>query len=159
MAGKGKGKGQVVETGTGQDDVLASQSDTSKINGGDGADMISGGNQAEHVNAGDGDDTIFGGGGDDTIFGNDGHDTAMYSCSILAYDWSQGKGNSWNVNGADGSDTLKHIEVLGFDDFSLNIDGSNNIVYSVADTGETDEDSSVDIDVLANDIDFDGDAL
>lgn len=157
--GKGKGKGQVVETGTDDDDVLLAQNDTTKINGGDGNDNITGGDNADRVNAGDGDDTIFGGLGNDTIFGNDGFDTAVFSGSVLDYTWADGKGNSTIVSGNDGVDTLKHVEALQFDDFTLFIDGRNNFVFSQSDEAETDEDSSVNIDVLANDIDFDGDDI
>ena len=87
----------------------------------------------------------------------------MYSGSILDYSWTAEKGNAWNVSGADGTDTLKQIEVLRFDDFALNIDGTNNVVFTQSDTAATDEDTALEgefaIDVLANDIDFDGDSL
>lgn len=152
-------KGQVVETGTDEDNELEATAESTKINGGDGNDIIVGGSQVDRINAGDGDDIITGGAGDDTIYGNDGHDTAVFSGSVFDYTWTPGRGNSWIVDGTDGTDTLKHIEVLSFDDFDLNLDGSNNLVFSQADTGTTDEDSSTEIDVLANDFDFDGDTL
>jgi VCBS repeat-containing protein len=144
MAKGGNGNDQVVQTGTDENDVLTATADTTKINGGDGDDIITGGN------------------GDDTIFGND---IAAFSDSILdnwdgtSGTWAEAKGNSWTVSTSEGTDTLKHIEALQFSDYTLAIDGSNNAVFAQADSGSTDEDNAATIDLLANDVDFDGDGM
>lgn len=123
--------------------------------------MITGGDQAEHINAGDGDDTISGGAGDDTIFGNDGEDIAVFSGSYADYSWTVGKGNSWIVDGADGTDTLKHIEGLQFDDYTVYIDGRNNApAITDGDTaGAVNEDDVLSASGSLSAIDFDGDDL
>ena len=163
--GNGKGNGQVVVTGTDDVDALAAALDTTKINGGDGDDQIVGGDQVDDIRAGDGDGFITGGAGDDTIFGNDGYDTAVFADSILdnwngtTGTWVEGKGNSWEVTTSEGTDTLKHIEALEFSDYTLKIDGANNIVYAQDDAASTDENASRTADVLNNDKDFDGDSL
>lgn len=146
--GNGNDKGQTVTTGTGNDDTLVGDANTTKINGGGGDDLIAGG-------------------GGKTIFGNGGFDTVVYDASIYDYfdrssgrgAWSEARGNSWEVVTPGGTDTLKHIEALQFSDYTLRIDGANNLVDALDDKGTTDEDHSVTIDVLANDTDFDGDSF
>lgn len=158
--GKGKGNAGILNkpvTGTGANDVLAGSS--AIINGGDGDDQITGSDLIERINAGDGDDFIFGGGGDDTIFGNDGTDTAIYTGSLQDAVLTAGKSNSYTLTTADGgTDTLKHIEFIQFDDFTYQM-GVNNGVFTRADNATTNEDGSVEIDVLANDFDFEGDTF
>lgn len=162
MAKGGNGKGNVdnepVNGGDGDDEVAALDG-TNKLNGGDGADTINGGDGYDFVNAGDGDDVVSGGGGDDLLHGNDGFDTAVYSGSVFDYTFEAGKGNSTIVSGADGTDTIKHFEELKFDDYSYYIDGRNNSPFTRADEGTTDEDSSVTIAVLDNDMDIEGDPM
>ena len=158
--GKGKGNAGIVNnpvTGTGANDVLVGSA--SIINGGDGNDQITGSDLVERINAGDGDDFIFGGGGDDTIFGNDGTDTAVYSGSLQDAVLEAGKGNSYSLtSAAGGTDTLKHIEFIQFDDFTYEV-GVNNGVFTRADSAATDEDTAITIDALANDFDFEGDSF
>ena len=157
--GKGKGNAGIVNnpvTGTGANDVLVGSA--SIINGGDGNDQITGSDLVERINAGDGDDFIFGGGGDDTIFGNDGTDTAVYSGSLQNAVLEAGKGNSYTLTSpAGGTDALKHIEFIQFDDFTYEV-GVNNGVFTRADSAATDEDTAITIDALANDFDFEGDS-
>ncbi|MDG1430785.1 MAG: Ig-like domain-containing protein [Paracoccaceae bacterium] len=158
--GKGKGNAGIVNnpvTGSGANDVLVGAA--AMINGGDGDDHITGSDLIERINAGDGDDFIFGGGGDDTIFGNDGTDTAGYSGSLQDAVLTAGKGNSYTLTSADGgTDTLKHIEFIQFDDFTYEV-GVNNGVFTRADSATTDEDTAITIDALANDFDFEGDSF
>lgn len=158
--GKGKGNAGIVNnpvTGSGANDVLVGSA--AIINGGDGNDQISGSDLIERINAGDGDDFIFGGGGDDTIFGNDGTDTAVYTGSLQDAVLTAGKGNSYTLTSADGgTDTLKHIEFIQFDDFTYEV-GVNNGVFTRADSAATDEDTAITIDALANDFDFEGDSF
>lgn len=158
--GKGKGNAGIINnpvTGSGANDVLVGSA--AMINGGDGDDNITGSDLIERINAGDGDDFIFGGGGDDTIFGNDGTDTAIYTGSLQDAVLTAGKGNSYTLTSADGgTDTLKHIEFIQFDDFTYEI-GVNNGVFTRADSAATDEDTAITIDALANDFDFEGDSF
>lgn len=158
MAKGGKGKGQVVETGTDEDDVLAAQADTTKINGGDGADLINGGDQADDVRAGDGDDTVSGGAGDDTIFGNDGNDMAMIA-DLSSLSIEAGKGNSWIASSSDGADTLKHIEQISDGTFTYTV-GENNGVFDLGDTASVSESGYYRwYDFLDNAFDVEGDSF
>ena len=158
--GKGKGNAEIVNnpvTGTSANDVLIGSA--AMINGGGGNDNITGSDLIERINAGDGDDFIFGGGGDDTIFGNDGIDTAVYTGSLEDAVLTAGKGNSYTLTSADGgTDTLKHVEFIQFDDFTYEV-GVNNGVFTRADSASTNEDTAVTIDVLSNDFDFEGDSF
>ncbi len=143
-------------TGSGEDDVLET-STAAMINGGDGNDNITGSDGADDVRAGDGDDTITGGLGDDTIFGNDGTDTAMVS-DLSTVSLEEARGNSWIMTSADGTDTLKHIELISDGTFTYTL-GENNAVYNLGDEGATDEDSGVDIDLFDGAFDVEGDAF
>ncbi|SMD00596.1 Ig-like domain-containing protein [Tropicibacter naphthalenivorans] len=162
MAGKAFGKTKTVGnpvTGTDEDNVIdtSANTDSTKINGGDGKDSIIGTVAADRVNAGDGDDTVFGGAGDDILFGNDGEDTAVFSGSIVDYVWNWSKGNTLNVSGADGDDQLKHFEYLQFDDFTYSVDGNNRPLALLRSASVTEENTAL---VLSVDIyDFDGDAI
>lgn len=155
--GKGKGKGQVVENGTDEADVLAAAVDTTKINGGDGDDYIIGGSQDDDIRAGDGDDIIFGGAGDDTVFGNGGTDTFLVS-DLSSLSIEAGKGNSWIASSTDGTDTLKHVEIISDGTYSYTV-GQNNGVFGLGTSGETDEDNAVNIDVFANAFDVEDDSF
>jgi len=162
MASKAKGRGAVNKPVTGtsdQDDIDLGSADIDlKINGGDGADTIVAGIGDDHINAGDGDDTITGGLGDDTIFGNGGYDTAVFSGSILNYSWAEAKGNRLLVSGQDGNDTLKHIDVLQFGDFSIYTNANNGPVSVLrTDPMVTAENGTFDISMDL--YDFDGDAI
>jgi VCBS repeat-containing protein len=158
--GNGKGNAGIINkpvTGTDGDDILAGSA--AIINGGDGDDQITGSDLIERINAGDGDDFIFAGGGDDTVYGNGGTDTLILTGSLQDAVLTAGKGNSLLLTTADGgTDTLKHIEFLQFDDFTYEV-GVNNGVFSRADSAATDEDTAVTIDALANDFDFEGDSF
>ena len=116
-----------------------------------------------------GDDIIVGNGGDDSIDGGKGFDTAVYNGSIFDYFWSrQGKKITVTdlntANGDDGTDTLKSIEALQFDDFLLYLDGTNNGPLALDDAFSGDEGTIISGNVLNDngagaDIDFDGDVL
>lgn len=168
--GKGKGNAGIINkpvAGSSADDIL--EATAAKMNGGDGDDYLSGSDAIERINAGDGDDTIYAGGGDDTIFGNDGTDTLVLDGSLRDAILSEGKGNSYILTtDAGGTDTIKHIEILQFNQYGDNGElvgtqtyyvGVNNGVFTSADVAEVSEDGSIAIDVTANDFDFEGDAF
>ena len=162
MAKGGKGKNIKPTTGTDGEDIIIVDPALveTKINGGDSADIITGSNGSDRINAGDGDDIVTGGAGDDTMYGNDGWDTAVFSGDIRDYTFSDGKGNAFIVDGADGHDTLKHFEELEFGNFSIYLDGRNNTQLVEDHTLTVSEDGSASVaNLLAGAWDFEGDAL
>ena len=113
------------------------------------------------ISGGAGGDTIRGGGGDDTILGGAGDDTALYAGNFADYTVTLGAGGA-TVSGAGGTDVLKGVEHLGFADFSVFADGTNNAPVTADDTASATEDTAVTIaasSLLANDADVDGDTL
>src|SRR3954451_11876216 len=78
-------------------------------------------NGDDHIQGKDGNDFITGGKGDDDIDGGNGIDTAIYSGNYSDYTiTAKGTGNDKvtvqdNV-GTDGTDSLKHVEFLKFND-------------------------------------------
>jgi Ca2+-binding RTX toxin-like protein len=113
-----------------------------------------------------GDDFLKGGAGNDDIDGGQGFDTAVYDGSFFDYlivrkDTGNDKVTITDLNmsnGNEGTDTLKQVEALQFGDVTIRLD-QNNAAVTRADNATTGEDSSVVINVLANDKDFEGDAL
>lgn len=79
--------------------------------GGRGNDVITG-NSASNE--------ITGGSGDDTINGGAGTDIAVFSGRKVNYLWNTGA-TSLTIRGDDGTDTLSNIEILRFDDGSVNL--------------------------------------
>jgi hypothetical protein len=85
----------------------------------------------------DGNDFITGGHGNDNIDGGDGIDTAVYSGNIADYSIDiKGTGNdkvtvSDHVNGRDGVDQLKHIELLQFSDGVVDLQHGTSWHYLV----------------------------
>jgi RTX calcium-binding nonapeptide repeat (4 copies) len=74
----------------------------------------------------DGNDTITGGGGNDNIDGGNGIDTAVFSGFINDYLLSfKNTGNDkvtvTDMVGGDGTDQLKHVEFLQFQDATVNV--------------------------------------
>ncbi|WP_415905471.1 Ig-like domain-containing protein [Neptuniibacter sp. QD48_55] len=157
-----------VLTGTDDSDLIEGTTSDDKINGGDEGDVLLAGDGDDKVNAGDGDDLIEGGAGDDYINGGDGFDIAYYDGEVQVYvnddgvlELSDGKGNTIILDaGDDGTDILRNIEAIQFTNYTFYLDGRNNAVLAVDDAASTDEDTSLlNIDVLSNDLDLDGDTL
>jgi VCBS repeat-containing protein len=172
-----------IDGGTG-DDILHGNADNDAISGGDGNDTItgddgndvldggnnndnvSGGSGNDIISGGDGNDTLTGGGGYDLIYGGNGTDTAVYSGSILDYDFYNlgfllGIVHSRGTM-ADGADLLLSIEKLQFSDVTIDLT-HNNAPIAQDDAAATNEDagtySSGSASVLDNDFDFEGDTL
>ncbi|MFQ6549825.1 ExeM/NucH family extracellular endonuclease [Aestuariibius sp. 2305UL40-4] len=128
-----------------------------------GDDLIDTGDGNDLIFAGFGDDTILAGAGDDDIYGGFGFDTAVFSGAFLDYEVEEGGwfGSVVTVNGTDGADTLVGVEALQFDDYTLFLDGRNNDVIGVDDAVAAGEDGAVfaAADLVANDVDPDGDTL
>lgn len=114
-----------------------------------------------------GNDSIRGGAGDDMIIGGRGDDVAIYAGGVDDYRVTPLIGQIARVEaltGDEGSDWLQGVEALYFaaDDYTLHLDGRNNAVLAGDDAVVADEDgiSQFQIaDLLANDREFDGDAL
>ena len=151
------------------DNSLIGTEDAEKLNSGDGADIVDAGAGDDKVNAGDGDDTITGGTGDDYINGGDGFDTAVYNGIVQTYInkdgllvITDGKGNAieFDTGTIEGTDTLRNIDALQFNNYTYYLDGRNNAVFAIDDEAVTTESSILNnIEILANDIDLDGDTL
>ena len=159
-------KGHIIRGTWGDDDLMGSaRHDVIHALGGN--DYIFGDAGNDVIKAGSGDDTIKGGEGNDLILGGSGTDTAVFEGSLTDYavssfGWCSKK---VKVYGPDCEvDILIGVEAIYFeaDDITIYIDGRNNGPVAEDDTAETAEDAVLVIaaaDLLANDSDFDGDAL
>ncbi|MEO1150478.1 MAG: Ig-like domain-containing protein [Pseudomonadota bacterium] len=175
--------------GNGGADILAGDAGEDTLVGGSGADTLLGGDDDDYVDGGSGNDDILGGagnddligrngrdefdggGGDDFIRGGGGFDQAHYAGSIIDdegnfnFDFvrqgtSRGRITDLNADNGDlGTDVLRSVESLKFDDFDIRLNGGNNPVVAFDDEAETDEDNPVTFNVLSNDVEFDSDFL
>lgn len=156
----GLGGNDLIDAGAGADIVLAGRGDDTVI-GGAGNDLIQGGA---------GDDLIVATGGNDRIFGGRGLDVVQYDHGIDAarIDTSGRFFQTVTVTLMDANgraierDRLFGVEEVRFADATLFLDGRNNAPRAAADAAATDENAQLVLDtadLLANDSDFDGDAL
>ncbi len=157
MANNGNGNGQVVVSGGSGSTTVQATATSTKINGGDGNDLIIGGGQVDDIRAGNGNDTIDGGAGNDIIFGNDGYDVAkIRDLSTLSI--AQGQGGALIATSSDGVDTLKHVEAIS-DGTNTYIVGQNNGVYGLGSTAATTENGAVTFNAFAAAFDVEDDAF
>jgi VCBS repeat-containing protein len=166
----GTGKNEEIY-GFGGNDTLNGDGGDDKIFGGNGADLIQGGSGGDFLSGdagnddlqgGSGKDIIVAGLGDDSINGGSGIDRVIATGTLDQYTISGLKDGSFqmsdNVAGRDGKDNIKGVESIEFGDgFVLDLTGVNNNPYASGDKAGTSENSSILIDVLAND--FDPDAI
>lgn len=163
--------------GEGGNDWIFGGKGDDNISGGEGKDFlfgqkgndnIDGGNGNDWLRGGKGDDTLKGGEGNDHLNGGKGMDTALFTGNFADYkikESGRGCNNKIIVHdkvGADGKDTLKSIEKLVFADGTYEngvFTPFNRAPIVVKDSAVVDEDSSVIMNVLANDSDPDGDPL
>ncbi|MCZ4351519.1 Hint domain-containing protein [Roseovarius aestuarii] len=149
------------------DDTLSGDDGDDTLLGEGGDDVLTGGDGADDIDGGDGDDTIIGGTDGDTVDGGDGgtdNDTLDLSDSgplrvIDQTDDADGNSTSGTVEFLDpvtgeptGSMTFTEIENLILPD-------ANTAPDTTPDAASTTEGESVEINVLANDSDPDGDTL
>jgi VCBS repeat-containing protein len=174
----GSGADKIVGTGKDEeiygfdgDDTLRGAGGNDEIFGGNGADLIRGGSGNDFLSGdagnddlqgGSGKDIIVAGLGDDSINGGSGIDRVIATGTLDQYTISSLKHGSFQMSdtvaGRDGKDNLKGVEAIEFGDgFVLDLTGANNNPYALNDTAGTSENSSIVIDVLAND--FDPDAI
>jgi len=93
------------------------------LNGSSSADAVSGSPAADTLYGYAGNDSLMGGAGNDMLDGGDGSDTAVYSSGASNFQLSL-TNNQLRVqdnSGAEGTDTLLHIERLQFTDLSVNL--------------------------------------
>jgi serralysin len=82
--------------------------------GGTGHDTLRGNAAANTLTGGNGNDTLQGDGGNDTLLGGGGTDIAVFSGQAGDYVLSLIAGNTYQIVGPDGTDTLTDIEQLKF---------------------------------------------
>jgi hypothetical protein len=132
-----------------------------------GIERIVGGSGNDTITGSAGDDVVIGGGGADRISGGGGADTAIYTRVFASYS-IVANGSSLQVRdlvGNEGVDTLTSIERIEFADGtyangSFTPSGSGNHPPTATnDSATLAEDSSIEVAVLANDRDADGDDL
>jgi N,N-dimethylformamidase beta subunit-like, C-terminal/Domain of unknown function (DUF4082)/Cadherin-like domain/Bacterial Ig domain len=138
-----------------------------KLEGTDGEDKIEGRGGKDLLSGKAGDDDLVGGGDDDDLDGGDGFDTAFFSGSVLDYTIErQGEASATVTDkkqGRDGKDVARGVEQLAFHDRTVYLQGGvNNAPIGRPDAFKLRYDQELRIPVkrlVANDIDFDGDAL
>lgn len=100
------------------------------INGSSAADSLSGGEGADRIlgHAGDdflyglnGDDVLIGGAGNDRLHGGAGWDEAVFAGTSSRYKIFEAPDGTWNVRGLDGADVLTGVELLRFDDKTIDL--------------------------------------
>ena len=151
---------------------------TNEFFGNGGDDIISGKDGDDYIDGGADDDIITGGGGADILKGGDDRDTFIGATDGDEVDGGEG-GDDWDILDLSGEGPLSvaydpsnpENGTVTFYDGAGNVTGTmefENIEQVILppeapdaqdDTAETDEDTSVVIDVLANDSDPNGDPL
>jgi hypothetical protein len=133
--------------GTEQNDIEVGTAGNDKIFGDDGNDTLYGGLGSDDLNGGAGDDFLYGGAGNDALDGGKGFDTAVYTgdmddYGITAHNGNRGDNgnNKWTISddiaNRDGTDQLKDVERLQFNDGWLNLETGDSAQwdYSVNDS-------------------------
>jgi Ca2+-binding RTX toxin-like protein len=175
-----------IDGGAGNDLMFGERGDD-LLYGGDGCDVIFGGNGDDVLDGGAGSDFLDAGRGNDTarfeaaqnrygwnaIDGGKGHDTLQLvltreeanDAAIQAdldrfQDFLDHRANAWSDCGHIFRFSSLNLIVQDFEALDIQVlGGLNTNPEAVGDTTTVDEDTSVDIDVLANDTDADGDTL
>ncbi|MBI5165443.1 MAG: cadherin-like domain-containing protein [Magnetospirillum sp.] len=131
------------------------------VTGSAGADQLSGDSGDNVLAGGNGDDVLVLGGGQDVLDGGAGSDRVVAGEAFAAYTVTRA-GSDVIVTANGGSSLLTGIEEIAFADRTLFLDGRNNTPIAAADSFLVDEDQTLSLtpeQLLANDWDFDGDAL
>ena len=163
------GSGDDIVFGGSGNDTIYGEGGSDWLFGGSGNDELFGGDQGDRLDGNGGDDVLVGGDADDLIVGGAGFDESRVTGSILDYD-IQIWGALTRMRRLDDlgalleTDYLVGVEALHFegDDYTLFLNGQNNAVFAQDDELSTDEDSVIVVefsDLIANDIDFDGDPI
>lgn len=107
--------GDTLDGGRG-DDSLDGGDGRDRLFGDRGRDALFGGSGDDTLDGGRGRDTLEGGRGDDEIDGGRGLDTAIFRGGFDAYEVTVDDSGDVTVTGPDGTDTLRDVEILEFDD-------------------------------------------
>ena len=102
-------------------DTIIGGSNFDSLNGGDGDDSLFGNGGMDSLLAGNGVDFLVGGADDDTIIGGSNVDTARVSGTRSQYTVTQRDIGEFIVTGPDGTDVLREVEFLQFDDQTLRL--------------------------------------
>ncbi len=155
----------LIDGGAGND-VIRGGRGRDQLYGGAGDDLIEGGQDDDRLSGGDGNDVLKGQQGDDTLDGGEGTDFAEFSGSFADYRITRLSDSAWRVvdtkAGRDGADMLTSIEKLNFADISA-VDITLDNPLRVKDVLTIDNRTGTKLikvaDLLANDRDWQGDAL
>lgn len=147
------------------DDILFGGEGEDFINGHEDNDQIYGGAGNDILNGYTGDDQITGGAGNDEIIGSDGIDIAYFVLDFSQYTLTSFVGGMYveALTGDEGTDTVHDdVEMIVFADgeYENGVFTEFNVAPVLGkDSASVDEDSSVIINVLANDYDPNGDIM
>ena len=116
------GSGNVTMTGMSGDDILRGANGNDTLSGGVGDDELIGGNGDDSLNGGDGNNRYLPGLGNDTIQGSSGMDLVFYPGNQSSYSLDNScTQSSCTISGASGTDVLKNIETIIFDDARVDL--------------------------------------
>jgi len=147
--------------GKGGNDVLVGGGGTDTLEGGSGNDSLTAGDQDDILDGGKGNDLLDGGRGNDEIDGGADYDTVLYDeFDVTKYNFIQ-SGSTWTVTNIETGETdqVTNVEQANFNNINILLDGTNNGPLAIADIGTADENLIQSFDVIANDWDFENDAL
>ena len=147
------------------DDIIRGHRGEDLLIGDEGEDYLDGGLNDDELYGGDGEDLLKGGAGNDKLYGGNDYDVAEFSGKLDEYDVRVlGNGSievKDRVENRDGTDILTDVEALNFQNIkevALDIQSpfTANDVVDVNGSGPFIIQAS---DILANDIDYQGDSL
>ncbi|WP_432472983.1 VCBS domain-containing protein [Amphritea sp. HPY] len=157
--------------GKGGNDLLIGGGGNDILDGGAGDDILYDGDRDDELIGGKGNDSFYVGGGNNLIDGGSDLDTVFYSGDVRDYTFTS-SGSSWSVSyhsttvdqqAYTETDQLTNVEQLNFTfgdyDITILLDGTNNGPLAIADTDLISENDTQFFDVIANDWDFEDDAL
>jgi Ca2+-binding RTX toxin-like protein len=135
-------------------DTIIGGSNFDQLTGGDGSDVLFGNGGTDSLLGGNGVDFLSGGAGDDTLEGGSNVDTARVGGTRAQYTVTQRDLGEFLVTGPDGTDVLRGVEFLQFDDQILRLRPGTGVSVNF----ET-PDRTVYQDAMSNIRDFDGNLL
>ncbi|MCC3861077.1 Ig-like domain-containing protein [Pseudemcibacter aquimaris] len=102
------------------------------INGNGKNNELIGTSSSERINGGGWNDYIYSGGGSDFINGNGGYDILELTDTPLDYMFYQDSYNSWHIEKYSTGDIIafKNIEQINFGDYTISINGEDNVPYA-----------------------------
>ena len=160
---RGGNVANVIDGGAGAD-LLDGRAGDDDLRGGAGADQLFGGADDDRLDGGTGDDELTGGAGDDDLTGGDGTDAAIFSGPVEDYDITVGAGQVTvaHARGSqiDGTDTVDlDVEELRFGNATVQTNGGDFEPIANDDAFTIDEDETVTVFPLANDVEVTGQDL